>query len=110
MSEQQRVALDAAVRQFPLDLNGDLASLRSAFEEVMRHVPIAGDVGGTTVDLGGVGAVEVSVEGSDSKNVILSFHGGVYLIGSARATVPLASGLARRSKAKVVSVDYRLAP
>jgi hypothetical protein len=62
MSEQQRAGLDATLRQAPLDLNGDLASLRSAFEEVIRHIPIANDVRKTDVDLGGVGAVEVDWE------------------------------------------------
>jgi acetyl esterase/lipase len=110
MSEQQRAGLDATLRQAPLDLTGDLASLRSAFEEVIRHIPIANDVRKTDVDLGGVGAVEVSIDGSGSSNVILYFHGGAYVIGSASASVPLVSDLARRSNAKVVSVDYRLAP
>jgi monoterpene epsilon-lactone hydrolase len=110
MSEEQRVALDATLRQTPLDLNIDLATLRSVFEEVMRHIPIANDVQKADLDLGGVGAIEVSINGTDSSDVILYFHGGVYVIGSAGASVPLAADLARRSNAKVVSVDYRLAP
>lgn len=110
MSEQQRANLDATLRQAPFDLSGDLAALRTGFDEVMRHIPVADDVQKTRVDLGGVGAVEVSITGTESSNVILYFHGGVYVIGSADATVPLASDLARRSRAKVVSVDYRLAP
>jgi monoterpene epsilon-lactone hydrolase len=110
MSEQQRADLDATLRQAPFDLNGDLATLRSGFEEAMRHIPIAADVQKADVDLGGVGAIDVSIDGADSSSVILYFHGGVYVIGSAAATVPLVSDLARRSHAKVVSVDYRLAP
>jgi acetyl esterase/lipase len=110
MSEQQRAGLDATLRQAPLDLNDDLATLRSGFEELMRQIPIANDVRSANLDLGGVGAIEVSIGGADSSNVILYFHGGVYVIGSARASVPLVADLARRSNAKVVSVDYRLAP
>jgi len=110
MSEQQRAGLDATLRQAPLDLNDDLATLRSGFEELMRHIPIANDVHKAHIDLGGVGAVEVSIDGADSSNVILYFHGGVFVIGSADASVPLVADLARRSNAKVVSVDYRLAP
>jgi epsilon-lactone hydrolase len=110
MSEEQRAALDATLRQTPLDLNIDLATLRSVFEEVMRHIPIANDVQKTNLDLGGVGAIEVSINGADSSDVIVYFHGGVYVIGSAAASVPLAADLARRSNAKVVTVDYRLAP
>ena len=42
--------------------------------------------------------------------MILYFHGGVYVIGSADSSAPLASDLARRTGAEVVSVNYRLAP
>jgi acetyl esterase/lipase len=110
MSEQQRAGLDTKLRQTPFDLNGDLATLRSGFEEAMRHIPIADDVERVDIELGGVGAIEVSVRGAAPSNVILYFHGGVYVIGSAGASVPLASDLARRANAKVMSVDYRLAP
>jgi epsilon-lactone hydrolase len=110
MSEQQRANLDATLRQTPFDLSGDLAALRAGFDEVMSHIPVADDVRTKRVELRGVRVVEVSISGVDTSNVILYFHGGVYVIGSADATVPLASDIARRSKTKVVSVDYRLAP
>jgi monoterpene epsilon-lactone hydrolase len=110
MSEQQKAQVDTILRQAPLDLLGDLATLRAGFEEVMRQVPLASDVHTSDVQLGGVGAVEVTIDAAASANVILYFHGGVYVIGSARSSVPLASDLARRTGAKVVSVDYRLAP
>jgi epsilon-lactone hydrolase len=110
MSKQQQAELDAVLRQGPLDLLGEVTSLRSGFEEVMRYIPIADDVRWVDVDLGGVSAVEVSIDGADSSNVILYFHGGVYVIGSAGASVPLVSDLVRRSNAKAMSIDYRLAP
>ena len=110
MSEQQKMDLDAMLRNGTLDLKGELATLRSSFEELMRYVPVADDVRRADIDLGGVGAVEVSIDGAESANVVLYFHGGVYVIGSAGATVPLVADIARRSNAKVVSVDYRLAP
>ena len=50
------------------------------------------------------------MDGIDSANVILYFHGGVYVIGSADSSAPLVADLARRTNAKVISVDYRLAP
>ncbi|MCU1362220.1 MAG: alpha/beta hydrolase [Acidimicrobiaceae bacterium] len=110
MSEEQKASLDATLRQRPFDLSGDLTALRAGFDEVMRHIPVADDVEKTRIDFGGVGALEISIRGTNSSRVILYFHGGVYVIGSADATVPLASDLARRFNAKVVSVDYRLAP
>jgi acetyl esterase/lipase len=41
---------------------------------------------------------------------VLYFHGGVYVMGDAFLTADLASQVGRRSGAKVISVDYRLAP
>jgi acetyl esterase/lipase len=42
--------------------------------------------------------------------VILYFHGGVYVIGYAAATVPLVGDLARRTGARAITLEYRLAP
>lgn len=110
MSKQQQVELDATLRQAPFDQTGDVATLRSAFEALMRQIPIPGDVRRTATAVGGVNAVEVTIDGVDSLDVILYFHGGVYVIGSADSSVPLVADLSRRTKAKVFSVDYRLAP
>src|SRR6202035_1330254 len=41
---------------------------------------------------------------------VLYFHGGVYVIGDAFQAAGLASQIGRRTRAKVISVDYRLAP
>jgi acetyl esterase/lipase len=50
------------------------------------------------------------MEGADPGRVILYLHGGAYSIGTAASSVGLASDLGRRARARVVSVDYRLAP
>ena len=76
----------------------------------MSHVPVAGDVEHVATTIAGVNAVDVTIRGVDTANTILYFHGGVYVIGTAAATVPLVSDLARRAHAKAVTVDYRLAP
>lgn len=110
MSKQQQAELDAMLRKAPLDTAGDVPTLRANFEGLMRQVPVAPDVRRTRIAVGGVGAVEVTIDGKDSAAVILYFHGGVYVIGSAEASVPLVSDLARRTATKVITVDYRLAP
>jgi acetyl esterase/lipase len=88
----------------------DVAAVRSGFEELMRRIPVGSDIRKADVALGEVPAVEVTVDGVDSANVILYFHGGVYVIGSAGSSVPLVADLARRTHTKVVTLDYRLAP
>jgi epsilon-lactone hydrolase len=110
MSKQQQTELDAMLRKAPLDTVGDVPTLRASFEGLMRQIPVAPDVRKTPIAVGGIGAVEVTIEGTASADVILYFHGGVYVIGSAEATVPLVADLARRTATKVITVDYRLAP
>jgi acetyl esterase/lipase len=41
---------------------------------------------------------------------VLYFHGGVYVLGDAFLAADLASEVGRRTRATVISVDYRLAP
>src|SRR5438045_3445606 len=110
MSKEQQRALDGILRQGRLDLSADVPTLRAAFNEVMARDPVPGDIDQKPTTIGGVGAVEVTVRGTHAANVILYFHGGVYVVGSAATSVPLVSDLARRTGAKALTVDYRLAP
>jgi epsilon-lactone hydrolase len=110
MSKEQQLALMAVLSQGSLDLRADLASMRTAFNDLMARVPIAGDVEHVATSIGGVDAVDVTIRGADAANTILYFHGGVYVIGAAASSVSLVSDLARRAQANAVTVDYRLAP
>jgi epsilon-lactone hydrolase len=98
------------LRQGGLDLEADVATLRAAFNELMARVPVGEDVDHEPTTIGGVDAINVAVRGVETAGTILYFHGGVYVIGTAAATVPLVSDLARRARAKAVTVEYRLAP
>ena len=64
----------------------------------------------TAAALGGVPTAEITVDGIESRHVVLYFHGGVYVISDAFLAAGLASEVGRRTQAKVISVDYRLAP
>lgn len=110
MSKQQRDALAQMLREGPLDLGGDVAEQRGIFEQMMAAVPIPGDVTTSSTVLGGVPVVSVEIQGAKSDAVIFYLHGGAYAIGTAASSIGLASELARRAGAKLVTVDYRLAP
>ncbi len=110
MSKQQQLELIATLRQGQLDLRADVATLRVAFNDVMARIPVASDVDYISTTIGGVNAIDVTIRGTDTANMILYFHGGVYVIGSAATSVPLVSDLARRAQARALTVDYRLAP
>lgn len=110
MSEEQKQVLNGVLRDGSIDLQADVAMLRAGFEELMARIPVPADVRHETVTVGGVSGVEVTIDGADSQNVILYFHGGVYVIGSASASVPLISDLARRAGTRGLTLEYRLAP
>jgi monoterpene epsilon-lactone hydrolase len=111
MSEQQKLQLDAILRQGRLDTAGEVSTLRAAFDALMSQFPVPPDIEQTPTSIGGVGVVEVTIKGAaPPANVILYFHGGVYVIGTAAASVSLAGDLARRTGAKAITVDYRLGP
>jgi acetyl esterase/lipase len=110
MSAEQQLQLDAILRQGGLDTNADVPTLRAAFSDLMARVPVAPDVQQEPVEIGGVAGVEVTIHGNEAENVILYFHGGVYVIGYAAATVPLVGDLVRRTGTKAITLEYRLAP
>jgi epsilon-lactone hydrolase len=110
VSQQQRDALDQLLRDAPLDLGGEVAEQRIIFGEMMGAIPVPDDVMTSSGSLGGVGVVNVEAAGADQSKVIFYLHGGAYAIGTAASSVGLASDLARRVGARLVTVDYRLAP
>jgi epsilon-lactone hydrolase len=110
MTKEQQRQLDAILRQGQFDSGGDVQTLRAAFSELMAQVPVAPDVQQDPVEIGGVAGVEVTIKGKEAEDVILYFHGGVYVIGSAAFSVPLVGDLVRRTGTKAITLEYRLAP
>src|SRR5437764_11211911 len=110
MSKEQQLQLDAILRGGQFDGSGDVQTVRKAFNELMAQVPVAPDIRQKPVEVGGVAGVEVTIQGNAAEHVILYFHGGVYVISTATASVPLVGDLVRRAGTKGITLDYRLAP
>ncbi|GAB2962089.1 alpha/beta hydrolase [Amycolatopsis acidiphila] len=110
MSKEQQTQLDAILRQGGLDTAADVASVRAAFNALMAQIPVPADVLQKPTEIGGVDGIEVTIPGNESERVILYFHGGVYVVGSAATSVPLVSDLVRRTGVNALTLDYRLAP
>jgi epsilon-lactone hydrolase len=110
VSTEPRENLDAILRQsaFPADL--EVGELRRLLRELTSAQPLPADVTVTAAVLGGVPTAEITVDGIEARHVVLYFHGGVYVLGDAFQAAGLASQIGRRTRAKVISVDYRLAP
>jgi acetyl esterase/lipase len=79
-------------------------------ESLMGAIPPPEDAKLEPVDAGGVPAEWTTADGADSGRVVVYFHGGGYTLGSIATHRPLVARLSRAAGARVISVDYRLAP
>src|SRR5258708_19432067 len=61
-------------------------------------------------DVEGMRAEWVTAPGASPERVILHLHGGAYIVGSVNTHRTLATDLSRVTKARVLVVEYRLAP
>ena len=62
------------------------------------------------VDAGGVPALWVSMPNSEDDRVVYYLHGGGYVMGSLTSHQDLVARIAKAAKARVLYIDYRLAP
>src|SRR4029077_10252055 len=110
MSPGQREPLDAILRQAAFPVGSDVDEQRRLLREAISAQPLPAGVTVTAAALGGLPTAEITVDGIEPRHVVLYFHGGVYVIGDAFLAADLASQVGRRTRAKVISVDYRLPP
>jgi monoterpene epsilon-lactone hydrolase len=110
VSTEQRENLDAILRQSAFPAGLDVNEQRRLLKELISAQPLPAEVTVTAGALGGVGTAEITVDGVEPRHVVLYFHGGVYALGDAFSAAALASQVGRRTAAKAISVDYRLAP
>jgi epsilon-lactone hydrolase len=110
VSTEQRENLEATLRQYAFSVDSTVSEQRRQLKELASAQPLPADVTVTAGALGGVPTAEITVDGIEPRNVVLYFHGGVYVLEDAFQVADLASQVGRRTRAKVISVDYRLAP
>src|SRR6478735_11437541 len=110
VSKEQQENLEAILRQAAFPDDADVDEQRRALRELLSAQPLPAEVTVTTAGLGGVPTAEITVDGIEPRHVVLYFHAGVYVLGDAFLPADLAPQVGRRTDAKVVSVDYRLAP
>ena len=110
MSTEQRENLEAILRQSAFPAGIDISEQRRLLRELISAQPLPADVTVTAAALGGVPTAEITIDGIEPRHVVLYFHSGVYVLGDAFQAAGLASQVGRRARARVISVDYRLAP
>ncbi|MEY2451864.1 MAG: epsilon-lactone hydrolase [Acidimicrobiaceae bacterium] len=89
-------------------LDGTLEERRALMDSFGQEAPDGTSV--TTVDAGGVPAEWIVAPAADADRVILYLHGGGYSLGSLDSHRRLVAHLSIEAKARVLNVDYRLAP
>jgi epsilon-lactone hydrolase len=87
-----------------------LAERRERMETTMGRLPLADGTTATPGDAGGVQVISCARDEGPDDPALLYFHGGGYRLGSAASYRAYGSQLARACSARVVLVDYRLAP
>lgn len=87
----------------------DLMSMRKMMSRLPAY-PKPDDITWEKVDVAGTSAIWVSPDNGKPDRVIVYLHGGGYSTGRAAEYLALASHLARATRARVLAVDYRLAP
>ncbi|MFJ1601824.1 alpha/beta hydrolase [Streptomyces sp. NPDC088253] len=110
MSKEQRATVDALLRSAAFDASRTPDELRVAFAAMMAGSPSPLGVSLTPSTLGGRPALEIEPEDGAIGGTILYFHGGAWIFGSPATAQHITAALVRRTGARAVSLDYRLAP
>lgn len=110
----QAVALKTIFRAkgffFPSGEELDIPQKRAVLEGYTKVFKPPGNVGVTRLDADGVPAAWIIPPGLETKRTLLYLHGGGYNAGSITSHLPLTGSLALTAKARVLAIDYRLAP
>lgn len=112
-TETQSDLLDHAVRLFVAatpPVGAPIADWRAGFEGLAANFEVPDDAIIESVDSDGVPGLLVMAPGSDRADVVIHFHSGGYVQGSARSYRNFAYRLSAVTGAAVIVPDYRLAP
>jgi len=109
-SEQLKMVVEMLRAAPPLPDEASVDEMRAGMEELTAAAPLAEDVRYEAVDAGGVPAEWAIADNAGEDRVILYLHGGGYVVGSVRTHRGIVGSISRAAAAKVLSVDYRLAP
>ena len=111
MRDTQISAIRALLAMNPILKPGaSLAMMRTGIEVMGQAHESLTDVHTTQIDANGVECFWLNTEADMDSPIILYFHGGGYVMGSALSHRPLIERLALAAGGKLLAVNYRLAP
>ncbi|MDV2476708.1 alpha/beta hydrolase [Rhodococcus zopfii] len=95
---------------FPDPATATVDDLREAYDRLFLQFPLPEGVESAEGEVGGVPVLYIAAEGAVKDKVLVWFHGGGYIMGSAHGFQDLGHTLSRASGVTVVLPDYRRAP
>ncbi|OBF11870.1 alpha/beta hydrolase [Mycobacterium sp. ACS4331] len=98
------------VNGFPDPATATVEDLRRAYDDLLLQFLLPAGVEPSEAVIGGIPALYVSAEGAAQDKVLVWFHGGGYVLGSARGFQELGHTLSAASGMTVILPDYRRAP
>src|SRR6266403_1169191 len=110
MSQQQLQQIIQLLKSQPITGSPSVEETRAGFEKLAGMFPVDADVKSEPVNAGGVKSEWVTAPGADPGRAVLYLHGGGYVIGSINTHRTFAGRISRAAKARVLVIDYRLAP
>jgi len=87
-----------------------VAKIRAEFESMLAGFTLPADMRTERLSAGGVPAAWVVAPEARVDRAVLYLHGGGYVVGSINTHRELAARLSRAARARVLVIDYRLAP
>ena len=97
-------------RRFSAVHGSSIEALRASMDGLSELDVRPGKVDHAPVDADGVRCEWTQPRNEDRGHKVLYLHGGGYTVGSPRSHRGITARLARQTKGRVLSVDYRLAP
>jgi acetyl esterase/lipase len=110
MSKEQRVRVDAMMRQPRHEGPVTIEELRAGFRALMARMKVPDAIRTEPTELGGRPALRVEPDEGPRAGTILYFHGGAWVFGSPETALSLTGHLVTKTGFGAYSVDYRLAP
>ncbi len=105
-----RRVLNLLEKRNEMEIKKRVTESRESLEQLASLVKLPDDVQITKVNNKGIEAVWIDTPQTNPDNVILYLHGGGYMEGSLTSHQDLAMRIGRASKARILLINYSLAP
>ncbi len=110
MSQQQLDTIIQMLKSRPINPNATVEEMRAGFDQFANFFPLEPDIKCEPVQVGSIKAEWITAPNADPARAVLYLHGGGYVIGSIGTHRAFAGRISRASKARVLVIEYRLAP